>query len=515
MVRRFLLAASLLLAPSLAHAEWYEASSKHFVVYSDDNPDKLKAYTARLERFDQTLRFLTGTPDKPLSPMMRVHVYVLANVNELQRLYGRSGPAGWFEGRATGPIAFVPKDDGNGALDAQTILQHEYAHSFMFSSWPSVVFPKWFVEGFAEFVGTAFYRTGDDTLVIGKAPEYRAYGIDRVAQMPAERMLQLDPKDKEIDTQTLYGRGWLLTHYTILGGHSKELASYIQALNEGKSVEEANKAFGSLGQLDAKLNAYGARASLPTITVPAGKVQVGDVTLRKLTAGEASTMKARMWSTRGVDEERAKMVIGWARQAAAAYPNDSGAQNELAEAEFDAKNYAASEAAADRALAADPGSIHALLYKGMAQQEIAKAEKSTDAARWKAIRGWFIKANKLDPGYPQPLILYYESFGEAGQPVPKVAQDGLIGAYSYAPFDNGLRARVGKVLLEQGNLAGARIAFEKIAYGPHPDAANNVALNVLKAMDSGGKDAALKVIADAEAKAKKAEEDAKNKKKTD
>jgi tetratricopeptide (TPR) repeat protein len=513
MISRFLIAASLLVAPSFAHAEWYEASSKHFVVYSDDNPDKLKAYTARLERFDQTLRFLTGTPDKPLSPMMRVHVYVVANVNEVQRLAGNSSVAGYYQRRAVGPMAVVPKDDGNGSLNAQTILQHEYAHSFMFSSWPGVVFPKWFAEGFAEFVGTAFYRSSDDTLVIGKAPEYRAYGIDRVAQMPAERMLQLDPKDKDIDTQTLYGRGWLLTHYAILGGHSKELAAYIQALNEGKSIDVANQAFGSLGQLDAKLNAYGRRPALPTITVPSGKVQVGDVALRKLTAGEASTMKARIWSTNGVDEERAKMVVEWARAAAAGYPNDAGAQNELAEAEFDAKNYAASEAAADRALAADPGSIHALLYKGMAQEAQAKADKSSDPARWKAARSWFVKANKLDPTYPQPLILYYQSFEEAGQPVPKVAQDGLVGAYTYAPFDNGLRAEVGEVLLEQGNLAGARVAFETIAYGPHPDASNNVALNVLKAMDTGGKDAALKVIADAKAKAKKAAEDAKNKKK--
>ncbi|WP_342251454.1 hypothetical protein [Sphingomonas sp. OTU376] len=512
MFKRLFITATLLLAPSLAHADWYEASSKHFVVYSEENPEKLKAYTEKLERFDQTLRFLTGTPDKPLSPMMRVHVFVVANVGEIQRLYGGSGPAGFFDARATGPVAFVPRDDGGNSLNAQTILQHEYGHSFMFSSWPSVVFPKWFVEGFAEFVGTAFYRGGDDTLVIGKAPEYRAYGISRTAQMPAERLLQLDPKDKEMDTQTLYGRGWLLTHYSVLGGHAKELGAYIQALNEGKSVEEANKAFGSLGQLDAKLNAYGARGALPTIAVPAGKVQVGEVTMRRLSAGEAATMKARIYSTRGVNEERAKMVVEWARQAAAPYANDPGAQNELAEAEFDAKNYVAAEAAADRALAADPNSIHALLYKGMAQQAIAKDAKVTDAARWKAIRSWFIKANKLDPTYPQPLVLFYQSYEAAGQPVPKMAQDGLVGAYTYAPFDDGLRFEVGKVLLEQGNIPGAKIAFEKIAYGPH-QSGENVSLKVLEALDKDGKEAALKVIADAEAKAKKAEEDAKNKKK--
>ncbi len=512
MMKCLLLSAAFLLAPSLAHADWYEASSKHFVVYSDEKPDKLKAYTERLERFDQTLRFLTGTPDKPLSPMMRVHVYIVANVDEIERLYGGDGPAGFFQARATGPVAFVPKES-SGELDAQTILQHEYAHSFMFSSWPSVVFPKWFVEGFAEFVGTAFYRAGDGTLVIGKAPGYRAFGVARTAQMPAKRLLQLDPKDKDLDTQTLYGRGWLLTHYSILGGHAKELGSYIAALNAGKSVEEANKAFGNLSQLDGRLNAYASRATLPSIMVPSDKVQVGEVTLRPLSAGEAATMKARIYSNRGVDEERAKMVVEWARKAASAYPNDPAAQNELAEAEFDAKNYAAAEAAADRALAVEPNSIHALLYKGMAQQAVAKDANVTDAARWKAIRSWFVKANKLDPTYPQSLVLYYQSFEAAGQPVPKAAQDGLVGAYDYAPFDNGLRFAVGRVLLEQGNINGAKIAFEKMAYGPH-QSGENVALKVIEALDKDGKEAALKVIADAEAKAKKAEEDAKNKKKS-
>jgi tetratricopeptide (TPR) repeat protein len=511
MLRKLLFAAALFVAPSLAHADWHEASSKHFVVYANENPADLQTYIERLERFDQTLRFITGTPDKPLSPNLRVQVYVVENVGEIERLYGGRGPAGFYDARASGPVAFVPRDSGNGPLDAQTILQHEYGHSFMFSSWPSVVFPKWFVEGFAEFVGTAFYRNGG-TLIIGKAPEYRAYGITRTSAMPAQRMLQLDPKDEKLDTQTLYGRGWLLTHYSLLGGHSAELIAYIQAVNAGKSIGEANRAFGNLGQLDAKLNAYGARASLDTIAVPVDKVKTGPVTMRKLTAGEAATMKARIYSQRGVDVERAAMVVDWARKAAAGYPNDPGAQNALAEAEFDARNFAAAEAAADRALAADPASIHALLYKGMAQMEIAKAAKATDVDKWKSIRSWFVKANKLDTEYAQPLILYYQSFKAAGQAPTKSAMNGLVGAYIKAPFDDGLRMMAGKVLLEQDNIPAARIAFEKIAYGPH-QSGDNVALKILQALDRGGKDAALKEVADAEAEAEKKKEKEGTKKK--
>ncbi|MHA6718941.1 hypothetical protein ACX40Y_05765 [Sphingomonas sp. RS6] len=499
---RSLIAALAVLAPAVAHADWYEASSKHFVVYADQDPDKLKAYTAELERFDQSLRFLTGTPDKPLSPMMRVHVYVAANVGDVQELAYNSRVAGFFIPRASGPNAFVPDGDGGGALDARTVLQHEYCHAFMFSTWPSVVFPKWFVEGFAEFFGTAFYRQGE--LIIGKSPDYRAYGIDRTANVPARRLLSLDPRDKDLDTQTLYGRGWLLTHYAFLGGHADELGNYIAAINAGKPIEEANQAFGPINQLDGKLNGWAKRGSLPTIRLEKDKVPVGEVTVRKLSPGEAATMRPRMYSQAGVDAKRAVKVLAMARAAAASYPNDAAAQNELAEAEFDARNFAESEAAADRALAADPTSIHAMLYKGMAMSERAKAAKIDDPAKWAEIRSWFVKANRADTEYPQPLILYYDSFIDAGQKPSKTAEDGLLKAYMLAPFDNTLRGRAGMVLLRRNMIGPAKIAFEKIAYGPHVGD-DNPARAILEALDKGGAEAAIKVYEDAEAKAKQRE----------
>lgn len=509
MLRNLLLATSLLL-PSLAHAEWYEASSKHFVVYSEGTPQQVTAATERLERFDQALRMLTGTPDKPLSPNLRVTVFMADDVDAIRKLSGSRTIAGYFQPRASGPMAFAPRKS-SGPLDAQTILQHEYGHSFMFSSWPSAVFAKWFVEGFAEFVGTAYFRP-DGTLTLGTPPEYRKYGMLEANQIPASKMLLLNPgKLDDLQTHVLYGRGWLMTHYSLLGGHAKELGDYIMLSNQGK-VAEAAKVFGDPDALDNRLNRYAVQNQLPVIRLDKDKIPVGKIELRKLTAGEAATMPARMISSSGVNAETAPEAAALARRLAAPYPDDAAAQNELAEAEFDAQNYAAAEAAADRALAADPKSIHALLYKGMAQMEIAKAAGDFNPERWKTIRGFFLKANKLDTEYPQPLILYYQSFEAAKQKPTENALNGLLGAYVLAPFDLELRGEAGKALLEMGDVKSARIAFEPIAYSPHasPD---SIAMNVLNALDKDGREGALKVIADAEAKAKKREEEAKNKKK--
>ncbi|WP_137864737.1 MULTISPECIES: hypothetical protein [unclassified Sphingomonas] len=511
-MRRHLLLATSLLLPSFAHAaDWYEGSSKHFIVYSEGSPEQVTAATEALERFDQALRTITGTPDKPISPNLRVTVFMLDDVAAIRKLSGDQSIAGYFQPRASGPMAFAPRKTA-GELSARAILQHEYAHSFMFSSWPSAVFAKWFVEGFAEFVGTATYRT-DGTLTFGAPPEYRKYGISQINQIPASQLLMLNPgKLDELQTHILYGRGWLLTHYALLGGHGKELAEYITLSNAGKAAE-AGRAFGNPNDLDHKLNRYISGTTLPLLRLSREQVAVGKVTLRKLSAGEVATLPARTRSSNGVDAKAAPEVAELARRLAAPYPTDAAAQNELAEAEFDAKNYAAAEAAADRALAADPNSIHALLYKGMAQMAVAKAAGDTNPERWKAIRGYFLKANKLDTEYPQPLILFYESFAAAKQAPTVNARNGLLGAYVLAPFDTDLRVMAGKVLLETNDAKAARVAFEPVAYSPHAPA-DNVALKVLTALDEKGPEAALALLNEAEAKARKAAEDVEKKKKS-
>jgi len=507
MLARLLLAVALLFAPSSAGADWHEAASEHFIVYSDDSPARVQVFAERLERFDRALRLITGTPDRPRSPASRVTVYMVEDMDAIQKLAGTDSVAGFFQSRASGSTAFVPRRT-SGPLEAQAILLHEYGHNFMFSSWPDVVFPPWFVEGFAEFVGTAIFRDNGD-LVLGKNPDYRSWSIDKTNHMPAVQLVRLDQGKLDVyQRAALYARGWLLTHYLLMDKErSKQLADYIVAVNSGKSIEEATNALGNLSQLDGRLNGYYKRATLPAIILSPKEVPIGRVKLRKLSPGEAAVMPARILSSKGVTRESAPRVAALARRLAGPYPNDAAAQNELAEAEFDAENYAAAEAAADRALAADPQSIHALLYKGMAQAEIAKKAHLTDEKKWRSIRAWFIRANKLDTEYPEPLIQYYDSFAAAKQAAPKNAVDGLLYAYALAPYDLGLRLKTGRVLLAEGAVKPARVAFEPIAYGAHNGQLATEARAIIDALDSGGAPAALKVMEESAAKAQ-AERDA-------
>lgn len=492
MIRKLLTAASLVAAswPGIANAAWQQATSKHFIVYADDKPEKITAFTERLEKFDKALRIFRGMEEAPVADADRVRVYMVGDVRAIARLAGKgmSNVAGFYEPRVGGPVAFVPRDAPKSSdydLDAQSILFHEYAHHFMFTTFPSAVFPAWLVEGFAEFNATAIFNK-DGSVTIGQAPGYRAWSMVD-SSVPAPRLIQLDPgKLTDQQTDTLYARGWLLTHFLMFEPSRKgQLAQYIAAINAGKKADDAAAVFGDLKKLDRDMTAYVSRPKIIVANVPAAKLTIDPIILRPLGAGEAAVMPALIQSTRGVDETSAQAVVKLARKLAAPFPNDAGAQNELAEAELDAGNLDAADAAATRALAADPKSIHALIYKGLiSSAQLAKA-KDKDPAHWRAARHWFVDANKIDPDNPRPLMLFYTSFLMADLPPTKNAEDGLITAYQQAPFAFDLRMTAAGILLKRGDKDGARTALLPVAYSPHRAAYAAVALKVLGAIDGG------------------------------
>lgn len=493
-----------MLFSTTASAEWYEGSSRHFVVYSNDSAEHVKAFTTRLETFDKAMKVFRGVADDKRGPASRVTVYIVDDVAEVQRLMtgGSRNVAGFYQSRSSGSVAFVPRRaGGNGSddLDATRVLLHEYGHHFMYADWPSAAFPMWFSEGFAEFHSTAQFRS-DGSVMFGAPPLDRGRGVTMMNQMPLERMLKPNPgKLSDLDTFALYSRGWLLTHYlTFDPVRRTQLADYVVALNAGKPADEAAKVFGNLNMLDIKLSSYARRPSFTTFTIAPSELKIGEVKVRQLGAGEAATMPARIRSNAGVSSSSAPRVADLAGRLAAPFPLDAAAQNELAEAKFDAKDYVQAEAAADRALAADPKSVHAALYKGMTLQALATAAGTADAARWQAVRRWYIAANKLDVEDPQPLILYYRSFKAAKQIPTKSADTGLLYAYALAPYDEELRLEAARIYLQQGNADAARDAMQPVAYSPHAGAAATQVLATLTILNKDGPSAALAAL-DAEA----------------
>lgn len=485
-----------------ADAAWQKASSKHFIVFADDTPEHLKSFTDTLERYDGAIRALRGVPDNKTSDADRVRVYMLSDVGEIRRLRDNgSNVAGFYVSRPGGSFAFVPRYTQASTTDGfnmQTVLLHEYTHHFMYLNWPNGVFPSWFTEGFAEFHDTASVRP-DGSVQIGRAPPFRARNMIDDGTMPAARLLGLMPgKLTAEQTFAFYARAWVLMHMlTFDKKRQGQLGAYINALNSGQHLEEASHVFGDLHALDADMDRYIRKGSGTLITIPAAEINVGPIELSQLSAGEAAVMPALIRSKAGVTAKTVQEVVQLARQLASPYPNDPGAQNELAEAEFDAGNLDQADSAADRALAADPKSMHALIYKG--NVAVARLTKTSDhdPAHWQAARRWFVSANRVDPDNAEPLVLFYNSFKLGSQKPTVNAEDGLINAYHLAPYDTDLRLNAAAIMLRRGQKDGARMALVPLAYAAHGKGMSGAIAAAIEAIDAGDIAKALSILDEA------------------
>ncbi len=507
LMRRLL---ALLLAfafPGVAHAEWYEASTPHFVVYSNDNPERLKTFATQLEQFDKALRFLRSLPDVPIGDANRVTVFVVAGTDTVARLSHISLAAGVYSPRAGGSVAFVPRNSGYEDLNAQAILLHEYTHHFLLSLSEDAAFPGWFVEGYAEFFAASVFAK-DGTFEFGHPPQYRAEGLMGGNLLPMDKLLNSDGlKLDDREREGLYGRGWLLTHYLFLGGKREgQLSAYLKAINGGATPADAGKVFGDPRALDRELDRYmvgrfeGRRIAASVLTI-------GPVTLRKLSPAEVVTMAVRIRSKAGVNQKTAPGVYADAKTACAPYPDDPAANRVLVEAAYDAQDYAAAEAAADRILKADPRSIDALLYKAWSQEAVAEKTGDRTPATWSAIRKLIASANRIDPEDPRPLQSFFESFIRAGIAPTKLSREGLYYAFLLAPQDRSLRFEVAQSYLQEGNAPKARVLLSALAWDPHGGGIGAIAAQMIAEIDAGHADQALRDLEKQQRQAGKPEGD--------
>jgi tetratricopeptide (TPR) repeat protein len=507
-----------LLATTPASAGWSRAVSPHFVIYSDQSAEELKAYATKLEAFDQAVRYARRVPDVQIGPASKVTVYAVRDLPTLQRIYGGYGVGGFYIRRAGYSAAFVPLQTNPATrldLTPENVFFHEYAHHLMYENVHAAL-PLWLSEGFAEFFSTVKFEA-DGSVGLGAPAAHRAEILlmKLASPMPLDRMLGGTWKQlRHYYLEEIYGRGWLLTHYLTFNTARKgQLERYVAGIQEGKpALQAARDAFGDLGRLDGELKDYVRSKRFPYVTVPPQKFSVGAITVEPLSPGEAAFMEVRMHSRRGVTEEQAAKLIPHARRIAANYPDDPAVQAGLAEAEADAHNYDAAVAAADRALAANPKSMDALLEKGRAISTKAEKDKSFKPD-WKEVRQLYLSANRLDPDDPRPLIGYHGTFGKAGLKPTASALEGLLYAFELSPQDPDLRWTVMRELVAAGRQADAAKTLKPLAYAPHGGKAVERANDVLDKIEAGDLSAAEQRIAEIEKEVKDEEEREKKKRK--
>jgi tetratricopeptide (TPR) repeat protein len=165
-------------------------------------------------------------------------------------------------------------------------------------------------------------------------------------------------------------------------------------------------------------------------------------------------------------------------------------QAALAEAEFDAGDDEAAVRAADKALAAAPGNMTALIQKGYALTRMATETKTDEA--WLAARRHFISVNRIENDHPIPLIRYYLSFLQQGKEPTKTAIEGLEWALELAPYDANVRMMVATRQMQDKQFALAIRTISPLAYNPHAGEDNPAIALLAKAREQQAAEAGVR-----------------------
>ncbi len=477
-----------------AQAEWHEASSPNFLVYADQSEGDIREFTDMLERYRSAMRYIYKLPEEPTSPSNRLTVFVVRDEGQVRKLFGEGNRfvSGFYQSRAGGSVAFVPRVSDNGRSDrvseGEQILLHEYAHHFMFSVFSGSP-PLWLAEGFAEFYSSAKFEAGG-AVGLGLPADHRAAELVLAQEVPIDLLLNTR-KYRENSSRrydAFYGRSWLLFHYlTFSDARAGQMADYLQRINAGEGEEAAaTHAFGDLELLNKELAAYMKRRRLTYLRLGPERITSAAIAIRPLGKGEAAILPVMMRSRRGVNDETAPAVLEEAQKVAALYPDDPFVLSALAEAEYDAGHDDAAIAAADKAIARNPQAMGAMIQKIYAL--FRKAED--DDALWPKVRNAVAAANRVENDNPIPLSYFFRTYAAEGRKPPEVAVQGLQKALLLAPYDIGLRLTLAEYQMRVGESETARVTLAPLINHPHDTSLADLARKMLEAGSASTKDSA-------------------------
>ncbi|MGZ8285170.1 MAG: hypothetical protein ACXWUQ_06060 [Allosphingosinicella sp.] len=465
--------AMLMCLPGVARAEWKQATTTNFIVYSEGGEAQLREFATKLEKFDHVLRAYHGVTAPP-SPI-KLKVYLFPTIAAVGKMAGGDGVAGYYISRARGLMMVGSRSRPKGSInarsgpdyidiDSESILLHEYTHHFMFQYFPAT-YPTWYSEGFAEFWG-ATNILPNDVVEVGQPVNYRYGSFAMNRWLPIRKLLTAQSYADVPELDLLYAEGWLLVRSAFDDPQqSKQLQAYLKAINGGASYEQAMKdSFDDVGALDSKLHAYVGKSKFQVLRLPFKKIEVGPIAVSPVTPAENAMMELSIELGQGILKREAAEFAGKVRNAAGRFPNDPSALALLSDAERLAGNRDAAAAAADRLLAAAPSDPRGLLQKALAEMERLKAASSGDAKAWNSARQYLVRASKVAPNDPLILEAYYDSYAGQGIMPPEPAQVVLYKAHELAPSDADLRYKVAADFERRDMIQEAITIIRPVAY---------------------------------------------------
>ena len=454
MIRKLLVGIAALatsLSATAARAEWHQATSSNFIVYSQGSAEDARAFAEKLERFHYVLRTFHRVSATTMPNRLRV--FLLSSAGAVGRTVGRGSVAGYYVPDARGLMLVGTRARGGTGdsdprsaqsqanLDPESILLHEYTHHFMYQYFPAA-YPTWYSEGFAEFWGSTNFLPGD-VVEVGGAAEHRFATFRALGWLPLERLLRIHNYVEAggANIFLLYAEGWLLVRYAFEHPErQRQLQTYLRLINNGTEyAAAAQQAFPDLAAFNSELFSYSGSARFNVVRLPFRTIAVGQITMSTPGPAEQALMLQEIKLSRGYPQREATEFAAEVRGIAARFPNDPYALRMVMETAFLAGDNAGAVDAANRLLAVEPNNARALMTKGVIQIAALAATSNRTAAAWTTAREPLVRAMRAAPRDPLVLRAFYRSHALQGGLPPLEAQNALYDAMELAPSDGEIR----------------------------------------------------------------------------
>jgi hypothetical protein len=458
-----------------AHADtWYRAESANFLIYSNIDAAETRAYLEHLEAFKYLADLLLGNNPKDRAATSRFTIYLVDTPDHFRTVVPKISRyvGGFYDTCIEGAQAFVFAPQWFGAqMDfGLQVLLHEYSHHLMFSRMRRF-YPSWYVEGFAEYLGSTKLQNG--YYLVGVRQDERAAQLSSSDRWVNYEVM-LDPKrftaevkKKQVNAFQYYAQSWITAHYMLSDpARTQALNSYFDRIGHGEDGSEAFKAATGLtpAQLRAEINTYRRKYSALQVKVPA--MPDSPITVDRLPNERADYLiEAAALRTCPKKKHGAKLTEKL-RALHAKRPGDLGLSLELSRAELLFGDAKAARAELESLVAKDPSSFDAHYLLGRSYYLDADGESAEALDKRNKASTQFLEAYKLDKGQAPNLYYLSISMDTGGTPSKSVVNAGTAAA-TLAPSVPEYALHAALVNLRAGDKNTAIRTLQPFANNPH------------------------------------------------
>ena len=466
---------TFVLLTDTAHAkskdDWYEYSSKNFILFSDADQDLARETIIKLEKYRFVLGRITGL-DLENDNAEPLKLYAFRTTKAFQHsIRTGGGVLGYYSDNLQSPLAALslePREDFWEHDGLETIF-HEYNH-YILRRYSQMDYPQWYSEGFAEYTSTVEFD--GDVAIVGKpaVPRFmvlrRGGSWEKLTDLMHVKSRVGARWDPPIWSVQIYAQGWLLTHFL---HHSEKysgaLQRYLTALNiNGVDEKEAfSRVFG--GQRDDladDLKEYWKGQTLPYFAFDfTGEMPEFTFETRELSAAEADILplEIRILSKAIELDRHQKWIRSELLTALRAGVRPVDMLYCLALQAYVNDRWDRAIAHAEEAIALDPDNVRVLEIKARAMRRKAEEEGTLDEAL-PEIGRLFAEVVKRDSRYVLGLLGYAKLALIEGQRVTPAVLQAAETARMQAPRNSATIKLEADLLEKAGKYSDARRLLE-------------------------------------------------------